>query len=110
MAALVRHPREGKLQEAEELFNKSLQIDPNNAAVRLALADLFVKQNRLDEAQQILQNLVDKDPANSGLRFYLGEFSWRAAAARRRRTNTGSCLRPIRSATTPATGSTTFYC
>jgi tetratricopeptide (TPR) repeat protein len=65
---------EGKTQVAEDLFNRSLSIDPKNSAVRLALADLYIKQNRLDEAQGIIESLISKDPANSTLRFYLGEF------------------------------------
>jgi len=74
--------RSGELDQAVRIFQKTLEMDPENLAMRLRLADVYVRLNKksearevysaaieslrakgqLDAAEEVLQRLVKLDP------------------------------------------------
>jgi len=51
----------GKLQEAQELFDAVLKIEPGNAAAHLALAKLLISGKQINEARQHLEAISLSD-------------------------------------------------
>ncbi len=54
----------GRLENAEESFNKALKIDPKNAAVKYELAKIYELTGRLDLAIKFSKECVDAEPKN----------------------------------------------
>ncbi|HQH27529.1 MAG TPA: tetratricopeptide repeat protein, partial [Oligoflexia bacterium] len=65
---------QGNAKEAEDYFTKAIRLEPANAPLQMALADIYNRQGRLDEAQGVLEELVKKNPQQTGLHFVLAEF------------------------------------
>jgi tetratricopeptide (TPR) repeat protein len=64
---------QGKLDEAEAAYEKSRELEPDNADTLLQLAKIWVIKKRFDEAEPILNGLLAKDPENSDILYQLGE-------------------------------------
>lgn len=56
--------REGRLQDAEATFRRGIEANPDNAALRLDLAQALVRQNRLDDAIAALREAIARDEKN----------------------------------------------
>ncbi len=78
LTALMEKTRE-KRQEASDLFNRILQIDPKNDASLYELANLKKEQKKYDDAQELLEKAVAVKPDN--------EWYWRALADSYEKTN-----------------------
>lgn len=77
--------RAGELEQAVRIFQKTLEMDPENAAMRMKLADVYVRLGKkneawqiytaaaeslrargaLEQAEDILQRMVKLEPTNS---------------------------------------------
>lgn len=78
LTALVEKTKD-KPQEASDLFNRILQIDPKNDASLYELANLKKEQKKYDDAQALLEKAVAVKPDN--------EWYWRALADSYEKTN-----------------------
>ena len=78
LSALVEKTRE-KPQEASDLFNRILQIDPKNDASLYELANLKKEQKKYADAQELLEKAVTVKPDN--------EWYWRSLADSYEKTN-----------------------
>ena len=58
--ATLRHL--GRLEEANSIFKKALEIDSDNPALKNNYANLLIDLKRYSEAHEILTNLADADP------------------------------------------------
>ena len=54
--------REGKLEEAVEIFRQALDLYPADPYLSSALADLYVMQNRLWEAEELIARVREENP------------------------------------------------
>lgn len=60
----------GKYDEAKDMFEKALALDPNQEEAELALAQLYLAQDKPDQAKTLVDNLLASAPTNSeGLYF-----------------------------------------
>ncbi len=77
--------RAGELEQAVRIFQKTLEMDPDNVAMRMKLAEVYIRLNKKNEAwqifssaaeslrskgalaqaEEILQRMLSLDPANS---------------------------------------------
>jgi tetratricopeptide (TPR) repeat protein len=78
LSALVEKTRE-KPQEASDLLNRILQMDPKNHASLYELANLRKEQKKYEEAQELLEKAVTVKPDN--------EWYWRSLADSYEKTN-----------------------
>ncbi len=78
LSALVEKTRE-KPQEASDLLNRILQMDPKNDASMYELANLRKEQRKYEEAQELLEKAVTVKPNN--------EWYWRSLADSYEKTN-----------------------
>ncbi|MBI2988172.1 MAG: tetratricopeptide repeat protein [Deltaproteobacteria bacterium] len=53
---------EDKLDEAIQAYQNALQVDPNYADARHALAMAYANQNRLDQAIEVAKKLIEISP------------------------------------------------
>lgn len=60
--AAMFHNRQGKYQEAEKLWKKALELNPNFAPAYNGLGWLAARRDALDEAAQYLRKAVQLDP------------------------------------------------
>ncbi len=60
LAQLYR--KTGRTDEAVNLLQKAIEIDPDDIGVKLSLAKVYQAQNRLDEAESILQKTLSENP------------------------------------------------
>jgi len=51
--------RSGQLEEAVRIFQKTLEMDPENAAMRMRLAEVYIRLNKKNEAWQIFTSAAD---------------------------------------------------
>jgi tetratricopeptide (TPR) repeat protein len=51
--------RAGELEQAVRIFQKTLEMDPENAAMRQRLAEVYVRLGKKDEAWQILSGVAE---------------------------------------------------
>jgi len=66
--------RQKHLEQAEQLFNQALAIDPNNAATLNYLGYMLADKGvRLPEALKLIRKAVDLDPMNGA---YLDSLGW----------------------------------
>ncbi len=63
---------EGRVDEAIEHFQKSLEIEPQNAAVHYRLGDALASQARIDEAMEHWEKSLEIEPRNAPLHYGLG--------------------------------------
>ena len=56
--------RLGRLNEAEALYAKALELAPDNAAIKGSLGTLYVAMNRQAEAKPLLEEATAQDPQN----------------------------------------------
>jgi len=66
-----------QFQQAAEFYNKSLQIDPKNGAVRTQLASSLYYSGDVDSATKELQQVLKSDPKNANALFNLGMMKWK---------------------------------
>src|SRR2546425_998855 len=71
--------REGKLEEAKGSFEKALQLDPINAAIRSRLAAVSMdlaraqaREGHAGDAIQLLERAIELDPSNEPTYLELG--------------------------------------
>jgi protein O-mannosyl-transferase len=64
--------RNGKIREAIAQYQKSLEINPDNADVRDNLADALVEEGQLDTAVSQFQTALESNPDNGVARSNLG--------------------------------------
>ncbi len=64
---------QGKLDEAEEAYQKSIKLDSDNTDAQLQLAKIWVIKKRFDEAEAILNSLLAEDSHNAEILYQLGE-------------------------------------
>jgi tetratricopeptide (TPR) repeat protein len=70
----VMYEREKKMSEAETVFRRVLEQDPDNASALNYLGYMLADQDtRLDEAQRLIQKAVDQEPNNGA---YLDSLGW----------------------------------
>jgi tetratricopeptide (TPR) repeat protein len=70
----VMYEREKKMSEAEAVFRRVLEQDPDNASALNYLGYMLADQDtRLDEAQKLIQKAVDQEPNNGA---YLDSLGW----------------------------------
>jgi tetratricopeptide (TPR) repeat protein len=62
----------GKPKEAEEIWRKILQNDPNNAYAHYKLCDVLDDQNRIAEAESACRSAVQIDSSNGEYWFLWG--------------------------------------
>ena len=55
---------ENDLSTAIDNYRQAIAILPDAAAVRLDLADLYIRQNQIDEAEREVRAALAADPAN----------------------------------------------
>jgi tetratricopeptide (TPR) repeat protein len=53
--------RNGELDQAVRIFQKTLEMDPENVAMKLRLGDVYVRLNRKNEAWQIFNQAARTD-------------------------------------------------
>jgi pilus assembly protein FimV len=51
--------RSGQLEEAVRIFQKTLEMDPENVAMRMRLAEVYIRLNKKNEAWQIFTTAAD---------------------------------------------------
>src|SRR5215470_2304513 len=51
--------RSGQLEEAVRIFQKTLEMDPENVAMRMRLAEVYIRLNKKTEAWQIFTSAAD---------------------------------------------------
>jgi len=51
--------REGQLEQAVRIFQKTLEMDPENVAMRMRLAEVYLRLNKKTEAWQIFASAAD---------------------------------------------------
>jgi Flp pilus assembly protein TadD len=61
----------GRLQAAEDGYNKALSLRPNSSVAKNALGQYYVARNRLPEAIPLLNEAMMGDPNNKVYRFHL---------------------------------------
>jgi cytochrome c-type biogenesis protein CcmH/NrfG len=66
-----------QFQQAAEYYNKSLQLDPKNVAVRTQLASSLYYSGDVDNATKELQQVLKSDPKNANALFNLGMMKWK---------------------------------
>lgn len=59
-AALLAH-REGKIEEATELLQNTMDTDPDNDRVKIELTRIYLEQSRLDDAEKLLDRITKLD-------------------------------------------------
>jgi putative thioredoxin len=59
-AALLAH-REGKIEEATELLQITMDTDPDNDRVKIELTRIYLEQSRLDDAEKLLDRITKLD-------------------------------------------------
>ncbi|CAN5700848.1 tetratricopeptide repeat protein [soil metagenome] len=62
-----------KLDEAVDLLQRALKIEPANPSFEDSLGWAFYKQGKLDQADQPLSNAAERMPANSVIQDHLGD-------------------------------------
>ena len=65
----------GSLDQAEEAYRRSLEIDPDNVTTRYNLALVLMEQGRDKLATKELQHVLDLDPAHAWACYQLGTIS-----------------------------------
>ncbi len=60
-------------REAQEEIEKSLRLNPDQPALKITLADLYLKQGRLAPAKIILEEILNVDPQNERALSLLGD-------------------------------------
>ncbi len=55
---------QGKMKEAEELFNKGLSYDPDNEKLLLNKVGFYNATNQLNQSQNLLKKIIKKFPSN----------------------------------------------
>ena len=55
----------GNFVEAEKLYRRAIEADPNHSGAKLKLAFVFVKQRRLTEAYELAYSVAKAEPKNS---------------------------------------------
>jgi tetratricopeptide (TPR) repeat protein len=63
----------GRLAEAEELFRKSIAVDPRGSDAYIKLGILYQDSGRLAEAEELFRKVITCDPGNSGAYMRLGQ-------------------------------------
>jgi tetratricopeptide (TPR) repeat protein len=74
-ARLLR--RNGLLHDAENELKAALEIEPDQAEVRLDLASLYLATDRVDEADQIVTSVLEKEPSQRRARLMKGVVLYR---------------------------------
>ena len=67
-----RHVRRGEFVEAEKVFKRASEIDPNHSGAKLKLAFVFIKQRRLRDAYDISFAIAKAEPKNANAFAILG--------------------------------------
>lgn len=62
-----------RLEEAERLINRALQLKPGNAYIIDSLGWVYFRQNRLDQAIELLQEAVRLQPEDVAISEHLGD-------------------------------------
>jgi tetratricopeptide (TPR) repeat protein len=90
--------RSGELEQAVRIFQKTLEMDPENVAMRLRLAEAYIRldkkteawqifttaadnlraKGQLAQAEEILQRMLKLDPGNSNARLVRGRTAFEA--------------------------------
>ena len=68
----VVHAREGRLDEAQQLFEMALEVDPRNADTLHDLGLLHAKQGQADMAQRLWERGLEADPLHLPTNHNLG--------------------------------------
>jgi tetratricopeptide (TPR) repeat protein len=69
----IAYLRKGTLAKAEELFLKSIEIDPKHTEALLQLGEICRKRQDLDGAIAYLERAKDASPGFADVRYRLGE-------------------------------------
>lgn len=72
LAAARDQAEQGNVETAEKILTTIIDRNPNHAAARLLLADLWASQDRTEEAERQLRLLLERDPQNSPAHHALG--------------------------------------
>jgi tetratricopeptide (TPR) repeat protein len=62
-----------RLDEAVELIQRALKVDPGNGSYLDSLGWAYFKQRKLDDAKACLEKAADQLPANSVVQDHLGD-------------------------------------
>ena len=64
--------QEGRLQEAESAYRRTIEIEPNHADALKQLAGVYLLLQRWDDAVAFMQLALDIDPEDADARAYMG--------------------------------------
>lgn len=64
--------QKGEFVEAEKVLRRATEIDPNNSAIKLKLAFVYIKERRLTEAYDLTYPVAKAEPKNSNAFAVLG--------------------------------------
>ncbi len=78
VSAAIRFGGAEFYQKAEQSFQKSIDIDPNNNTPLIHLADMMIETNRKEKAVEILLKVLEKEPEN-GLAWWELSYAYRYA-------------------------------
>lgn len=62
----------GKAEEAQQLMEKSIELDPGNIPALVSLGELYLGRKKRDEAKQLYQRMIELAPENPQGYFGLG--------------------------------------
>ncbi len=65
LADALRFQREGRLDEAEEIYRQMLAEGPRQAAILNNLANIFKDSGRIEEAVELCRQAMDLEPGNA---------------------------------------------
>lgn len=72
---LQRSGQPKQLEEAEALYQKALQLEPNSLPAYIHLAEILRDTNRLDQAEQVLEVVIQSAPNETSSRALLGQIA-----------------------------------
>ncbi|MGB7844586.1 MAG: tetratricopeptide repeat protein [Candidatus Acidiferrum sp.] len=62
-----------RLEEAHDLIQRAVDLDPQNGAYLDSLGWVYFKQNKLDDAEAMLRKAVEHEPHDPTIRSHLGD-------------------------------------